>query len=94
MSGVCIILSYSQIDKPGSRQTKVRETITISIPEEFKAALDDVMREEGLSRSELVREALRDYLFLRRYRAIRAHMVEGARAQGVFSDDEVFKLVS
>ena len=42
----------------------MRETITISVPEEIKAELDKLMREEGISRSDIVREPLRDYLFM------------------------------
>ena len=72
----------------------MRETISVSIPEEFKSDLDLVMREEGLSRSELVREALRDFLFVHRFRTLRAGMLQHAQAQGVFSDEDVFRLVS
>jgi metal-responsive CopG/Arc/MetJ family transcriptional regulator len=40
----------------------MRQTITVSIPEDLKKALDKVSKEEGVSRSDLVRESLRDYL--------------------------------
>lgn len=72
----------------------MRETVTVSIPEEIKAILDETMREEGLSRSELVREALRDYLFIRRFRTLRQRMTIQAQAQGVHTDQDVFDCVS
>lgn len=50
----------------------MRETITISVPEEIKAELDKVVRDEGISRSDIVRESLRDYLFMCRFRLLRA----------------------
>lgn len=76
----------------------MRETITISVPEEIKAELDKVVRDEGISRSDIVRESLRDYLFMRRFRQLRAKMLAKAKAkaqaQGVFTDEDVFKRVS
>jgi len=48
----------------------------------------------SLTRSDLVRESLRDYLFLRRFRALRARLLAKAQAQGIYSDDDVFDRVS
>ncbi|MEW5792028.1 MAG: ribbon-helix-helix domain-containing protein [Pseudomonadota bacterium] len=72
----------------------MRETITISLPEEIKTALDEVMREEGLSRSELVREALREYLLVHRFRLLRQQMLPYAREQGIYTDQDVFDRIS
>jgi len=44
----------------------MRESISISLPNDLKAELDRVISREGISRSELIREALRDHLFSRR----------------------------
>ncbi|HUT25108.1 MAG TPA: CopG family transcriptional regulator [Sumerlaeia bacterium] len=46
----------------------MRKTITISLPEEVRTELDEASRDEGVSRSDIVRESLRDYLFVRRFR--------------------------
>jgi metal-responsive CopG/Arc/MetJ family transcriptional regulator len=72
----------------------MRETITISVPHEIKAELDKVVREEGISRSDVVRESLRDYLFLRRFRQLRARMMAKAAAQGIVTDQDVFDKIS
>lgn len=72
----------------------MRETITISLPEEIKTALDEVMREQGLSRSELVREALREYLLVHHFRLLRQQMLPHAREQGVYTDQDVFDRIS
>ncbi len=72
----------------------MRDTISISLPKEVKAELDAAVEQEGLSRSDLVRQALRDYLFVRRFRQLRAGMIGQAQAQGVFTDDDVFDRVS
>ena len=42
-----------------SRNTK---TITFSLPPEMAEQVQDVMREEGRTMSELIREALRNYM--------------------------------
>ena len=72
----------------------MRETITISVPAEIKEEIDKVVRDEGISRSDVIRESLRDYLFMRRFRQLRARMLAKAQAQGVYTDEDVFKKVS
>lgn len=72
----------------------MRETISVSLPEEIKNELDEAVREEGLSRSDLVRQALRDFLFLRRFRTLRARMMSQAQTQGIFTDEDVFEHIS
>jgi len=72
----------------------MRETITISVSEEIKAELDKIAYDEGISRSDIVRESLRDYLFTRRFRQLRAKMLAKAQAQDIFTDEDVFKRVS
>lgn len=72
----------------------MRETITISIPREIREELDSLSEKEGISRSDVVRESLRDYLFFRKFRALRAKMMTKAQAQGIFTDEDVFEKVS
>jgi metal-responsive CopG/Arc/MetJ family transcriptional regulator len=69
----------------------MRRTITISLPKDVKQDLDKATAEEGLSRSDLIRESLRDYLFMRRFRQLRARMMAKAQAQGIYTDEDVFK---
>lgn len=72
----------------------MRSTITISLAKEVKAELDRVSKMEGVSRSDLVRESIRDYLFIRRFRALRKAMVAKASRRGVYTDQDVFDRVS
>ena len=72
----------------------MRESISISLPEELKAELDRYTRAEGVSRSDLVREAVREYLFTRRFRQLRQELIPYAEAEGVYTDEEVFREVS
>ncbi|MBI3562810.1 MAG: ribbon-helix-helix protein, CopG family [Gammaproteobacteria bacterium] len=72
----------------------MRETITISVPEEIKNELDKIVQDEGVSRSDVIRESLRDYLFMRRFLKLRARMLAKAQAQGIYTDEDVFKKIS
>lgn len=72
----------------------MRETITISIPEDLKKELDAVTKREGLTRSDLVRESLRAFLTLRRFRQLRMKLTAKAKAQGIYTDQDVFDRVS
>jgi metal-responsive CopG/Arc/MetJ family transcriptional regulator len=72
----------------------MRETVSISLSQEIKAALDEVVDEEGVSRSDLVRQAIQDFLFVRRFRRLRQELIPYAESQGIYSDEDVFKRVS
>ena len=68
------------------------ETITIDLQEETKADLDAASLEEGVSQSDLIDRALKDYLFIRRFRNLRDRMM--ARAPETYTDQDVFDRVS
>jgi len=68
------------------------QTITIDLPKEIKAALDDAVREEDMSEKELVEKALKDYLFIRRFRNLREQMM--AQSPDAYTDQDVFDQVS
>jgi predicted transcriptional regulator len=72
----------------------MQATITISIPDDVKAALDEVAREADQSSSEFICEVLRNYLFIRKFRLLREHMTSKAQAQGIYTDQDVFDRVS
>lgn len=72
----------------------MRKAITISLPEELKKELDRVIAKEGLTRSDIVRESLRKYLFTLEFKRLRARMVAKAQAKGVHTDRDVFDRVS
>ena len=69
----------------------MRESISISLPEPLKDELDRFTQLRGISRSDLVREAVREYLFSRRVRALREELMPYAEAQGIFTDEDVFR---
>ncbi|MEI6632323.1 MAG: ribbon-helix-helix protein, CopG family [Chlamydiota bacterium] len=72
----------------------MRSTLTISLPQSIRAELDRVSSLEGVSRSDIVRESIRDYLFIRQFRSLRKNMVRKAARRGICTDQDVFDRVS
>lgn len=75
----------------GSR-SQMNERITIELPEETKAALDEAVREEGVSPNNFVAKALKDYLFIRRFRNLRERLL--SETTETLTDQDVFDRVS
>ena len=72
----------------------MQESITILVPSELKVALDELTRNAGASPDELVGEAIKQYLFVRRFRSLRERMAPKAQSRGILTDQDVFDRVS
>jgi metal-responsive CopG/Arc/MetJ family transcriptional regulator len=68
--------------------------MTISIPKAMRAQIDRISKAEGVSRSDIVRASIRDYLFVRQFRGMRKGMVAKATRRGIHTDQDVFDRVS
>lgn len=69
-------------------------TITIRIDRKLQRQLDSLCRKLGLTRSELVREALRRQLSLLRFEQLRRQSMPFAEARGYLIDEDVFRDLS
>ena len=72
----------------------MRETITISVPKSIKQKLDRITKEEHLNRSDIVREALRQYFTRQEFRRLRQLMIPEAERRGFYTDEDVLNKVS
>jgi predicted transcriptional regulator len=72
----------------------MNENVTISLPEKVDSDLKRIAKEEGLTKSQIVKNALQDYIFIKRFRALRSKMMAKAQAEGVFADEDVFEKIS
>ena len=72
----------------------MRETVTISLPQAVRRELDRIAKEDGVSRSDVLRQSLEDFLVVRRFRRLRQRMMAAAQAEGIYTDDDVFTRVS
>jgi predicted transcriptional regulator len=66
-------------------------TLTIRLPNALRHELNRASRNESKTASELVRESLQAYLTVRKFRAVRRKILPFAEAQGLLTDDDVFK---
>jgi len=72
----------------------MRQAVTVSLPEELAEELDSLARLEKMSRSDLIRESVRNYLFVRKFRALRSRLMVKAQVQGIYTDQDIFDRVS
>ena len=85
------------LDKLGhvlSNLTAMRETLTISLPGKTKRLVERAAVESGLTTSEYVRLAIFRKLWQDSAAESRRTAVPRARARGVFTDEDVFRLIS
>jgi predicted transcriptional regulator len=68
--------------------------VTIRLDPVLEELLDQVCRQTGRSRSDVVRDALRRQLTVQLFDEARRKMIPFAEAQGIFTDEDVFKIVS
>ena len=66
---------------------RITKTITISLPPEMAAQVEEIMREEGRTKSELLREALRRYMLAREWRSLARYGQQRAEELGITPDD-------
>lgn len=68
-------------------------TITLRVPDELDEALERHSQAAGVSKSDLAREALRRFLAVSELQRLRAKLVPRAQAQGIHTDDDVFRVL-
>jgi len=69
-------------------------TVSIRLDTKIQRELSRLSRELGQSRSEIVRDAVRRQIALLRFERSRRALLPLAEAQGVLTDEDVFRLVS
>jgi predicted transcriptional regulator len=69
-------------------------TLTIRLPEALKTDLDAISREGNKAVSDIVRESLRRYIAIEKFRSVRRKILPFAEAQGLLTDDDIFKSLS
>ena len=69
-------------------------TLTIRLDEKLERALERLAKTTGRSKSELAREALKRQIAVARFRELRRRTLPYAEAQGLLTDEDVFKALS
>ncbi|HSY52889.1 MAG TPA: hypothetical protein VK785_00490 [Opitutaceae bacterium] len=72
----------------------MRTTLTISLTKKMRHEVGRTARALHLTESEFVRRALQDRIWEDAFEASRRKLVPLARAKGIYTDEDVFRLVS
>lgn len=68
--------------------------MTVRIPDDLSKDLKEISEKEGIPVSNLVRESLKKYVSLYRFRKLREMTLPFAEAQGIMTDEDVYKQIS
>ena len=69
-------------------------TLTIRLPDDLRADLKKISREQNKPVSDVVRESIRRYVAVESFRILRRKALPFAEAQGFLADEDVFKAIS
>ena len=69
-------------------------TLTIRVPDQLRAELQEISSRQKVPVSDLVRESIRRYVAIERFRALRKRTLPFAEAQGLLTDEDVFRAMS
>ncbi len=72
----------------------MRGTITLRLPEKLQKDLDKVVKAEKTSKSDIIRDAIERYIALKRFQQLRKKVLPFAEAEGLVTDEDVFKAIS
>lgn len=72
----------------------MKGTITIRLPESIQKELNIIVKAEGISKSDIIRDAITRYLALKRFQMLRKKVLPFAEAKGLLTDEDVFKAIS
>ena len=68
--------------------------ISIRVPDDLRKELQEISKDEAKPVSDLVRESLKRYIIIYRFRKLRDMVLPFAESQGILTDEDVFKKIS
>jgi len=68
----------------------MNQTLTIRIPDDMKKDLEELSKYEHRPVSDLVRESIRRYVAVNKFRKLRNMVLPFAEARGILTDEDVF----
>ena len=72
----------------------MKRPITIRLPEDLRKTLREISKAERVPMSDLVRESIRRYAAVYRFRQLRKRVLPFAEAQGLLTDEDVLEGLS
>lgn len=72
----------------------MKPTPTIRLPEDVRSPLQEIIREEQKPVSDIVRESLRQYISAYQFSRLSRKVLPFVEAQGLLTDEDVFKVLN
>jgi len=72
----------------------MREVISVSLTEDLKKKLEELSRSLHNSKSEIVKQALRQFFAKEEFKNLRCKMIPEAKKRGIYTDEDVFEKIS
>jgi predicted transcriptional regulator len=72
----------------------MRATLTISLPPVLRRNVSRAAKSQHMTESEFVRNAVKRQLWAEAFEETRRKAIPQARAAGIYTDEDVFKIVS
>jgi predicted transcriptional regulator len=69
-------------------------TLTIRLPEDIRSDLQKLSQAQNKPVSDIVRESIRRYVAVEKFRGLRKKVLPFAEAQGFLTDEDIFKAIS
>ena len=70
------------------------KTITIRLPDDLYSGIQQISQNQHKPLGAVVRESIRRYVAIEKFRALRKKVLPFAEAQGFMTDEDVFKSIS
>ena len=70
------------------------QSITVTLPEDVQQAVVELSRQQGVTTDEVVGNAVKQHVFLQKFRSLRERLVAKANDQGIVTDQDVFDRIS
>jgi predicted transcriptional regulator len=72
----------------------MKQALTVRLPDELRKKLQQISESEAKPVSDLVRESIQRYVSIYNFRKLRNTILPFAEAQGILTDEDVFRSIS
>ncbi len=69
----------------------MKKPITVRLPDDLRKELQEISASEDIPVSDIIRESIRKYISIHRFRRLRGRVLPFAEAQGLLTDEDIFK---
>jgi predicted transcriptional regulator len=72
----------------------MKQAVTVRLPDDLRKELQQISEAEAKPVSDLVRESIQRYVSIYNFRRLRNTVLPFAEAQGILTDEDVFRSIS